>query len=659
MRLETRTRSVRPVRALAAIAAGFLILSAACAERPAWSAKNAGLIAAQHLPVRTRADIPAARLKPSLADGVVTPILSVPESTLAPGVKASFYWGKGNLVAWLTFDPGAAIPEETLPAERVMAVMKGTIEQLVGDAFVAMRAVPRDVPDGTHGRTPVNEFVYLEKGARNGVKAGPDGAEIVEVYWPPRADYLKKAGAKGVPAEFPEPAFPVAPTVRPGLVGDLQDIQFTELQPGANSRLISGHGAQLSFLQMSPGITFAAHLHPEEQLMIVLRGSIDEIILDANVKMTSGDLLYLPGTMVHGGAVGDKGCDVLDVFYPPRPDYDAKRAAREAALRAIIPADAKLELVVDGAKTKPGLVFTEGPKWLDGKLYFSSMGFDAAWNGDLKKSATVAMDPDGTYRYIQQGMLTNGLMPLKNGHLAVCDMFGHRLIEMTRDGKIVRVLASSYDGKPLDGPNDVVADSRGGLYFTDPQFTPEKKKSQPGRCVYYLTPKGQLIRVVEPNVFAMPNGLLLTPDGQTLLVNNTYDSETFWNVDTDKDHFIWAYDVNPDGPGGEAPGLSDETLAGPRKFCELMLTPEVLDRGGRTTSADGMAIDAQGDIYVATYLGLQIFNAKGEYVGNLKPPVFPVSCAFGGDDMKTLYIVGFDKVYRIRTNVAGLKYPPQ
>ncbi len=646
MTIRDRRQTARPILAL--LAAGIFFLPAACAKKPDWAAKNEQLIVGQNLPVRTRADIPAVKLKPSLADGVVTPVVAVAETVLAPGVKSTLYWGKGDLVAWLTFDPGATIPEETLPAERIMVVMKGEIGQLLDGSYVPMRAVPRNVPDGTHGGTPKNEYVLLEKGARNGVKAGPAGAEIVEVYWPPRADYLAKAGAKGLPAEFPAPAFPVAPTVRPGVVGDLHDIQFTELQPGANSRLIGGGGAQLSFLQMSPGMTFAAHLHPEEQLMIVLRGSIDELILDGTKTMTSGDLLYLPGTMVHGGTVGDKGCDVLDVFFPPRPDYDAKRAGREAAFRAIIPADASLELLVDGSKQGPGLTFTEGPKWLDGKLYFSSMGFDQAWNGDPKKSATVVMEPDGSYRYIQQGMLTNGLMPLANGNLAVCDMFGHRLIEMTTSGKIARVLASRYGGQPLDGPNDVVVDARGGLYFTDPQFTPEPKKFQPGRSVYYLPPKGDLMRVIEPNVFAMPNGLVLTPDGKTLLVNNTYDSETFWNVDTDKDNFIWAYDVNPDG-----------TLTGPRKFCELLLTPEVLDRGGRTTSADGMAIDTLGNLYVATYLGLQIFSASGEFVGVVNSPVFPVSCCFGGDDMKTLFLTAYDKIYRIRTNVTGFRYPPR
>ncbi len=638
--------AARPI--LAVFIAGLVFGPAACSKKPDWAAKNDALIAAQSLSVRTRTDIPAVRLKPGLADGVVTPIASLPETALAPGVKARFYWGKGNLVAWLTFDPGAAIPEEVLPAERIMVVTKGEIGQLLAGSYVTMRAVPREAPDGTHGGTPKNEYVYLEKGAPNGVKAGPAGAEIVEVYWPQRRDYLAKAGAKNVPAEFPAPAFPISPTVAPGVVGDLHDIQFTELQPGANSRLIGGHGAQLSFLQMNPGMDFAAHLHPEEQLMIVLRGSIDELILDGRAAMAKGDLLYLPGTMVHGGKVGDTGCDVLDVFFPPRPDYEAKRAAREAAFAAIIPAGSKLELLVDGAKTEPGLIFTEGPKWLGGKLYFSSMAFDQAWNGDPKKSATVAMDPDGTYRHIQRGLLTNGLTPLADGHLAVCDMFGHRLIEMTTSGRVVRTLADRYDGRPLDGPNDVVVNARGGLYFTDPQFTPGPKKYQPGRAVYYLPPGGTLQRVIEPNVFAMPNGLVLTPDGKTLLVNNTYDSESFWNVDTDKDNFIWAYDVNPDG-----------TLAGPRKFCELLLTPEVLDRRGRTTSADGMTIDTDGNLYVATYLGLQIFDARGQFIGVVNTPVFPVSCCFGGEDMKTLYLAAYNRIYEIRTNVTGFKYPPR
>ena len=145
---------------------------------------------------------------------------------------------------------------------------------------------------------------------------------------------------------------------------------------------------------------------------------------------------------------------------------------------------------MDGAKTEPGLIFTEGPKWLDGKLYFSSMAFDQAWNGDPKKSATVEMDPDGTYRYIQQGMLTNGLMPLANGNLAVCDMFGHRLIEMTTSGRVVRTLADALR-RPDRSTGPTTSSSTPGAGSTSPipQFTPEPKKFQPGRCVYYLPPE--------------------------------------------------------------------------------------------------------------------------------------------------------------------------
>ena len=169
-----------------------------------------------------------------------------------------------------------------------------------------------------------------------------------------------------------------------------------------------------------------------------------------------------------------------------------------------------------------------------------------------------------------------------------------------------------------------------------------------GRAVYYIKPDGKVIRVIPVNDFAMPNGILLSPDGKTLYVNNTYDNESFWNVDSDKDNWVWAYDVQEDG-----------TVANPRKFAQLVLTPEVAERKGRSSGADGMTIDENGGIYVATYMGVQVFNPKGEFLGIINTPVYPVSCCFGGDDLKTLFIVGYDKIYKIQTNVKGLKYGPK
>ena len=628
------------------LAAAMALTFAGCRGRAAWEAKNDALIKEHALQGRVRDDIPKSAVVPNLEPGTIFNFEKLPETQIARGVTARLYWGRGVLVGWLWLEPGAEIARETLPAERIMVVVMGSVTQLLGGAPVTMIARDRQPADGTHGGTPRNDFVYLEKGAPNGLKAGPQGAWVIEVYSPPRLDYLQKAGAAKLPSPLSDPAFPLKPSVEPGRIYDLNDVQFTELSPGANSRLVSGRGAQLSILRMNPGSMFDLHIHPEEQLMAVTRGSIDERIMDGSTTMKKGDLLLLPGNMVHGGANGPLGCDVIDIFWPPRPDYAAKMAARLAAFHALIPEDAAVELVADGSKTKPRITFTEGPSWLGGKLYFSSMGFDQNWNGDIKKSALIEMSPAGSFRAASAGrMLTNGTKPLANGNLAVCDMFGHRIVEMTTRGDVVRTIVDRYNGKHIDGPNDLVYDVKGGLYFSDPQFTADKVKNQPGKCVYYLSPKGKLTRVIEPGTYGMPNGLVLSPDGKTLYVNNTFADKAH---PTDKDNFLWAYDVREDG-----------TLANERRFAELYLTTDILDAGTKSTSADGMTIDEAGNLYVCTYAGLQIFNAKGEFVGIVNFPVFPVNCCFGGADLKTLYVVAYDKVYKIRTKVKGLEYPPK
>jgi gluconolactonase len=66
-----------------------------------------------------------------------------------------------------------------------------------------------------------------------------------------------------------------------------------------------------------------------------------------------------------------------------------------------------------------------------------------------------------------------------------------------------------------------------------------------------------------------------------------------------------------------------------------------------------MAIDKKGNLYVATYYGVQIFNQEGDFIGMINLPNFPVSLCFGDDDMKTLYIVSYNWVYKIRTNMEG------
>jgi len=627
----------------ASLIAMAVIILTQCTSAPEWKAKNDELIKQYSLIGRELTSLTKTKVVSNLEAGKVTSLESKASTELYAGVSAKLYWGQGTMTAILQLEPNAQIPEEVLATDRFLFVLEGEVSQLIEGSNVKMVAVKREEQDGTHSLTPRVDFVYLEKGSKNALTAGPAGAKVVEVYSPVRLDYLQKAGVTDAPSKNVDLATLATPNVIPNQVYDLYEFQLTELTTGANSRLITGKNTQISFISMDPGALFDRHLHPEEQTMLVLRGGCDEILLDTEQAMKKDDVVLIPANMVHGAKVGDLGCDAIDIFWPARTDYSEKEKARLEAYHAIIPQDSKIQLLVDGTVSKPGLTFSEGPKWLNGKVYFSNMFFDQGWGADPKKSSTVELSTDGTYKNISEGkMQTNGLYPYKNGNLLVCDMMGHRVVEMTTKGQVVKVFDTKYNGKPIDGPNDIITDAKGGIYFTDPQFTAEAVKFQPGRAVYYISPAGKMTRITEPNEFAMPNGILLSPDGKTLYINNCYDDESWYPVNSDKENYVWAYDVKEDG-----------TIANGRQFAKLFLANNVLDRKGKSSSSDGMAIDKLGNIYVATHSGVQIFNSKGAFVGMINLPHFPVSLCFGDADMKTLYIVSYQWVYKIRTNMEG------
>ncbi|WP_100615151.1 SMP-30/gluconolactonase/LRE family protein [Confluentibacter citreus] len=621
----------------------FAIVQCKQSTAPEWQATNDALISQHNLSVRELTDLPENGIASNLEAGKVINLDKVDSLELHPGVKAKIFWGTGTMVSVIQMAPNSKIPDEVLSEDRFLFVQEGSINQLINDTAVTLASVAREEPDGSHSGTPKTEFVYLKKGTKSSITAGESGAKLLELYSPLRLDYLKKLGIENLPSDIMDVKNAQEPNIEFNKVYDLYDFQLTKLAEGAHSRLISGRNTQLSFISMDPGSTFPHHIHPEEQMMFVMRGECEEIILDGKAHMGENDVVRLPGNMVHGAYISELGCDALDIFWPARADYSEKEKAVLTAYHNIIPKDAKPELLVDGKITEPSLTFSEGPKWMNGKVYFSNMYFDQNWNADPKKSSIVELSPDGSYKNITEGkMQANGLYPYKNGNLIVCDMIGHRVVEMTTTGQVVKVLVDKYDGKPIDGPNDVITDTKGGFYFTDPQFTMEPEKNQPGRAVYYVSAEGKITRIVEPNEFAMPNGILLSPDGKTLYINNCYDNESWYPVNSEKDNFIWAYDVNEDG-----------TITNGRQFAQLFLTGNVLDRKGKSSSADGMAIDKMGNIYVGTYYGVQIFNNNGGYVGMINLPSFPVSLCFGDEDMKTLYIVSYSKVFKIRTNMEG------
>lgn len=619
------------------------IFVTACRSTEGWQGKNEELLKKYGLSAIATDFIPETGIEPSLEIGQIKSIDSLKAQEIHPGVSAKVFWNAGAMTAMLSLEPNAIIPEEMLPADRLYLVMEGSVEQMINETATNMQAIAREEPDGTHGGTPITPLVYQQKGTKTATKAGANGAKILEVYSPVRLDYLQKLGIQNIPENEVEASGSITPNVEANRVYNLYDLPLAAVTENVFSRIISARKLQVAFTAIDPLTELSPKAQVSEMLEIVTRGGGTMMTLGEDKAVNKGDLTYLPTNLVGSLKADSVGMDLLEVIWPAKEEIAQLAAKAAAAYQSIIPAGAKPELLVDGSKSKPTLIFTEGPKWFNNKVYFSNMYFDQGFGASPQKSSTVEMEVNGNYRNITQGqMQTNGLYPYKNGNLIVCDMMGHRVVEMSTEGKVVKVLADKYDGKSIDGPNDVITDAKGGFYFTDPQFTMEPEKFQPGRAVYYVSPEGAVKRVTEPNEFAMPNGVLLSKDGKTLFINNCYDDESWFPVKSEKDNYLWAYDVSDNG-----------SISNGRKFAKLLLPDNVLDRKGRSSSADGMAMDMDGNIYIATYLGVQIFDAKGNFVGIINLPSFPVSLCFGGEDMKTLFIVSFNKVYKIPTNKVG------
>jgi gluconolactonase len=609
----------------------------ATSTEPAWATRNQRVIDANTITGRDR-ELPNLAIPNVLVPGEPALSAELPRVTLAPGVEAMLTWGRGALLERVEMQADAVYPARTLDEELIVIGIEGTATYELDGEAVELAA---------------DDVLYLEPGTTRSVAAGPNGWQVFEVYSPIPLDHLALAGqdVDDIDRGFPDQG--VTPSLEPGVVVNINEIQWTPLtdpvaglsytRSGALSRLIWGRNAQVSWVRMDPGSEFPLHIHPEDQLTHTTRGNLVQGVMDTTYTATGdgGHTVFLPGNMVHSANLGDTGADQLDVFWPVRPDYMTRAAAQQALFSEVIAPGTRPQ------KLAEGFTFSEGPTWLNGKLYFSDMYFrdhkNGDWTGSPEMSRLIAMEPNGEWSVLSTGMQSNGTIATGDGTLIVCDMFGHRVVELDPEtGEVLRVLLDEVNGMPIDGPNDLVMDAKGGLYITDPQFTPEAEKSQPGTQVYYLPPDGTARVVVGPGEFAMPNGVEISPDGRTAYINNTWDQPG--------ENFVWAYDVADDG-----------SFSNKRRFAMLNLTPDVLsaeDPSGRyASSADGTAVDTDGRYYVATSSGVQIFRPDGTFVGTIWAPQYPVSITFGGTDNSILYMVGESSVWSIETRVRGFRHP--
>ena len=274
---------------------------------------------------------------------------------------------------------------------------------------------------------------------------------------------------------------------------------------------------------------------------------------------------------------------------------------------AIVKNEAKL------LKIGSGFIFTEGPA-VDkmGNVFFT----DQPNNTIVKWSANsgqLSIFSDDSGR-------ANGLYFDQNGNLLACADMDNQIWSFSPDGKH-KVLLDSYDGKKLNGPNDLWVHPNGGIFFTDPLYkrnywTRNPDRQQDGEHVYFMSPDGKKVERVETTL-VKPNGIVGSANGKLLYVADIGGKKTY------------SYRINKNNQ------LIDKKL-----FAEM--------------GSDGMTLDQKGNVYL-TGDGVTVFNKKGVKIAHIPLNArWTANVCFGGYDKSTLFITSMDGLYTLDMNVKGL-----
>lgn len=269
--------------------------------------------------------------------------------------------------------------------------------------------------------------------------------------------------------------------------------------------------------------------------------------------------------------------------------------------------------VQDSLKLIPSqFKFTEGASVdKQGNVFFTDQPNDKIWKYDTNGKLSLFMDKSGR---------ANGTYFDKKGNLIVCADENNEIWSIDKNKKIT-VLFSDFEGKKVNGPNDIWLDNKGGIYFTDPYYQrnywkrqkPELEKQR----VYYL-PKGKKTAIIVADDLQKPNGIVGTPDGKFLYVADMAANKTY------------RYKINGDA------SLSNR---------EVIINQ----------NSDGMTLDSNGNIYV-TGKGVNIYKPTGEQIGHINiPEEWCGNLCFGGKNKNILFITASKSLYKIETTVKGIE----
>jgi gluconolactonase len=280
---------------------------------------------------------------------------------------------------------------------------------------------------------------------------------------------------------------------------------------------------------------------------------------------------------------------------------------------AMVPSVFAAGVIVPGVKLEKlagDFAFTEGPTCDQvGNLFFVDQPNNRIMEWSVDGKLSVFMEPSGR---------ANGMMFDANGNLIACADEHNQLWSIAPDKKVT-VLVKDYQGKYLNGPNDVWVTPGGAMYITDPFYRrtwwDHDKMALAGEEVFYLSPDGKsLVQVTDD--LKKPNGITGTPDGKTLFISDIGAGQT------------WRYAIQPDG------SLTHKTL-----FCKM--------------GSDGMTIDADGNLYLTGH-GVTVFDKTGRRIEHIDvPEAWTANVCLGGRDRQTLFITASKSLYSIQLSVKG------
>jgi len=255
-----------------------------------------------------------------------------------------------------------------------------------------------------------------------------------------------------------------------------------------------------------------------------------------------------------------------------------------------------------------GMRFTEGPAWSpDGFLLFSDTVTDKLYKFISGKGvAEFGARPGGA----------NGNAYDAQGRLYTCEFRERRVTRTSKNGK-VEVLASRFEGKRLNAPNDIVVRRDGHVYFTDPAFgNQEDRRELDFYGVFHITPKGELELIAKSKT--RPNGVTLSPNGRILYVSDSDARQ------------VRAYDLDRAG------AASNERVA----IDKIQGVP------------DGIRTDEKGNLYVAAKF-VFVYSQQAQLLGKIELSETPSNVSFGDSDLESLFITARTSVYRVRMGVKG------